>query len=136
MSPEDSCEQRPASARRLSNVSLSRWVNERFPAWEELLSAHDVARLTRRPRWMLLGMMVLGTFPRKQRFHGRAIGWRRGDVLEWVARESQLATCRAYRSQTIRRRLAAQVMLPPRCAVPCASHRPREACGRRGGRRP
>ena len=35
------------------NVVLSPWVNEPLPAWEELLSAHDVARLTRRPRWVL-----------------------------------------------------------------------------------
>src|SRR5579883_556303 len=37
------------------NVVLSPFVNERFPAWEDLLSAHDVARITRRPRWMLAG---------------------------------------------------------------------------------
>jgi hypothetical protein len=75
MSPEDSSpEQRAPSAAFSRNISLSKYVNERIPAWEQLLSAHDVARLTRRPKWVLLSMMMLGRFPRKQRFHGRGIG--------------------------------------------------------------
>ena len=31
-------------------ISLPRWVNERPPALDQILTAHDVARLTRRPR--------------------------------------------------------------------------------------
>src|ERR1700676_1420797 len=68
------------------NVSLSPWVNERFPAWAELLSAHQVARLTRRPHWLLIGMMVLGRFPKERRFHGRGIGWLRSEIAHWMAK--------------------------------------------------
>jgi|ERR1700691_3147785 predicted DNA-binding transcriptional regulator AlpA len=88
MKLEDSTpEQRTPSAAVHKNVSLSKWVNERCLAWAQLLSAHDVARLTRRPSWWLLSMAVLGQFPRKQRFRGREIGWLRGDVLHWLAKE-------------------------------------------------
>ena len=69
----------------VQRVSLSRWVNEPLPSCEELLTAHDVARLTRRPHWVLATLALLGRFPKKQRFHGRRIGWRRVDVLHWLA---------------------------------------------------
>ena len=65
-------------------VSLSRWVNEGLPSCQALLSDHEVARLTRRPRWVLETLTLLGRFPKKQRFHGRRIGWRRHDVLLWL----------------------------------------------------
>lgn len=71
-------------------VSLSKWVNERFPSYQELLSSHDVARLTRRNRWVLAALTAVGRFPAKQRFHGRTIGWRRQDVERWLA--ERLAT--------------------------------------------
>src|SRR6185437_935382 len=66
-------------------VSLSKWVNERLPSFQELLTAHDVARLTRRPRWVVAALTVVGRFPPKQRFHGRSVGWRRYDVERWLA---------------------------------------------------
>lgn len=72
----------PSASR--DHITLSKWVNERFPPWDQLLSAHDVARLTRRPRWILLGMVLLGRFPRKHCFHGRRIAWLRRDVLDWM----------------------------------------------------
>jgi predicted DNA-binding transcriptional regulator AlpA len=72
----------PAASHR---VSLSPYVNEQFPIWEEMLSAHDVARLTRRPRWMVLSLALLGRVPRKRRFHGRDIGWLRSDVVRWLS---------------------------------------------------
>src|ERR1700686_4852589 len=94
MSPEDSSpEQRAPSAAYSRSISLSKYVNERFPAWEQLLSAHDVARLTRRPRWWLLSMAVLGQFPRKQRFHGRGIGWLQCDVRDWLAKKTPQGNC-------------------------------------------
>jgi predicted DNA-binding transcriptional regulator AlpA len=71
-------------------VRLSRWVNEPYPPITELLSAHDVARLTRRPRWMIWGLRLIGRFPRKARYRGRRVGWRRSDVLEWMARDLAL----------------------------------------------
>src|SRR5256885_439956 len=85
MSPAESPAPQAASARASNSVSLSPWVNERFPAWEQLLSAHDVARLTRRPRWIVLSLAMVGRFPRKRRFHGRGIGWLRSDVVHLLA---------------------------------------------------
>src|ERR1017187_5578668 len=105
MNPKDSlsaARAAPVAVRR--NVALSPWVNERFPAWEELLSAHDVARLTRRPRWVLLGLVVLGQFPPKQRFHVRGIGWLRDDVLTWVSQQARpTVRARAGRSSATHR---------------------------------
>src|SRR5260370_32999227 len=83
--PSDECAPSAASPDR---VTLSKWVHERCPPWEQLLSAHDVARLTRRPRWVLLGLMLLGRFPTKQCFHGRRIGWLRDDVLDWIGKRT------------------------------------------------
>lgn len=81
----------PAIVRR-SDVSLSKWVNERLPAWNELLGAHEVARLTRRHRWALTALALLGRFPKPQRFRGRAIGWRRRDVEHWLLDAAGLST--------------------------------------------
>jgi predicted DNA-binding transcriptional regulator AlpA len=79
--------QRPAVGappRRL--VRLSPWVNEPLPPIEELLTAQDVARLTRRARWMVVSLARLGRLPRQRRYHGRSVGWLRSDVLYWLAR--------------------------------------------------
>jgi len=95
------------------NVVLSRWVNERFPDWAELLSAHDVARLTRRPRWLLASLMLLGRFPGKHRFHGRGIGWLRSDVLTWLAKDVRTAHCHSSPAVGITRvRESRQRLLP------------------------
>lgn len=67
-------------------VSISKWVNEALPPWSELLSAHDVARLTRRPRWVLSALSLMRRFPRKRHFHGRPVGWHRRDVARWLER--------------------------------------------------
>jgi predicted DNA-binding transcriptional regulator AlpA len=70
-------------------VSISQWVNEPYPVWDRILTAHDVARLIRRPPWMLCSMAAIGQFPRRQRFRGKNIGWLKADILEWMARTSQ-----------------------------------------------
>ena len=75
----------PAASLR---VTLSRWVNESLPSCQEILTAHDVARLTRRHRWVLETLTLVGRFPRKHRFHGRRIGWQRRDVLLWLGAKS------------------------------------------------
>lgn len=76
--------QAASSARR--NVALSPWVNERFPAWTELLSAHDVARLTRRHPLILSVLAALGKFPRELRFRGRGVGWSRSEIADWLTK--------------------------------------------------
>lgn len=110
------------------NVSLSPWVNERFPGWDQLLSAHDVARLTRRSRWVLLGMMVLGRFPRKRRFHGRRIGWLRSDVLAWVTEDVDPVTCRTPGSPRVAYFSRRQMSLPLVCQSACAARKRRGTC--------
>lgn len=117
----------PAAApARADPLTLSRWVNERYPSMNELLSSHDVARLMRRPRWILTGLSLVGRFPRKVRFRGRAIGWSRSEVVAWMSREVALAGD-----------------LPFECAAPCmagrecVSRRPAELCKKRDdARRP
>src|SRR5271154_674821 len=70
-------------------VSISRWVNEPYPAWDRILTAHDVAHLIRRPPWMIRSLAAVGQFPKKQRFRGKKIGWLKADILEWMARTSR-----------------------------------------------
>ena len=67
-------------------VFIFKWVNEKIPAWDQILTAPDVARLIRRQRWTLSTLAILGKFPQKQRFHGRMIGWHRCDVEQWLER--------------------------------------------------
>ena len=137
MSPEDfSPEQAACSAARSKNVSLSKWVNEPLPAWEQLLSAHDVAHLTRRPRWLLFGMMAVGRFPRTLKFHGRAIGWLRSDVLEWATQDST-ANRRSLDNvtPTLGRWFAQQGSLPLEYTARCAARESRRPCVKRARRR-
>jgi hypothetical protein len=82
-----STETRPASVTRVVHVRIARWINERCPPLDDILSAHNVARLTRRPPWLLTALCVVGRFPRRLRFRGRRIGWCRLEVLEWMAHQ-------------------------------------------------
>ncbi len=112
MNSDDSAPVQPASPVASHRVSISRYVNEQFPNWEELLSAHDVARLTRRPRWMVLSLTLLGRFPRKQRYHGRSTGWLRCEVLSWLARNSPVLRCRTFHLTNSRLHNTRQGLLP------------------------
>lgn len=95
-------------------LTISRWVNEPYPPLNELLSSHDVARLTRRPRWLLSGLSLIGRFPKKFKFQGRGIGWRRSEVLEWMSRETH--SCAADRRPACSPGHPIQTDLPLRCA--------------------
>lgn len=83
-------------------VRLSRRVNEHFPPLEQTLSAHDVARLTRRHRWVLYALTALGRFPKPQRFRGKAIGWHRRDLANWLELQREL-DARQHRRSHLRR---------------------------------
>jgi predicted DNA-binding transcriptional regulator AlpA len=122
MSSDESC----SSSRAIGpthSVVLSPWVNERFPAWEQLLSAHDVARLTRRPRWVLYSMMVLGRFPRKRLYHGHGIGWLRTDVVHWLAKDLRAEQCRTGAGPASDRRPITQASLPLEFSAPCRARK-------------
>jgi hypothetical protein len=109
-------------------VSISRWVNEPYPAWELILTAHDVARLIRRPPWMLRSLAAVGQFPKKQRFHGKNIGWLKADILNWMARTSRYRVAPAAASPhgSARRRSASpnQQALPLKWASARELHSP------------
>src|SRR5689334_4711398 len=75
---------------------LSKWANERPPALDQILSSRDVARLTRRCRWAVHALTLLGRFPKQQQFHGRAIGWAKHDVLTWLSEEATSHRRRIY----------------------------------------
>jgi hypothetical protein len=70
-------------------ISISPWVNEPYPAWDLMLTAHDVARLIRRPPWMIRSLAAVGRFPPKRRFRGKKIGWLKADILDWMAHGSR-----------------------------------------------
>jgi predicted DNA-binding transcriptional regulator AlpA len=106
-------------------VLLSPWVNERLPPFNELLRSQDVARLTRRPRWLIAGLCLIGRFPKGQNFHGRAIGWRRSEVLDWLGRNLEPSAGKAASSLD---RDARQANLPFEDRKPCSSVHARRAC--------
>lgn len=116
---------------RALRVSLSKWVNERFPSFQDLLTAHDVARLTRRHRWVVAALTLLGRFPRRQRFHGRRIGWLRRDVLEWLTDDIGFVSCRATGASRPVRMTGRQICLPLGCSRACNARRRRHRCSRR-----
>jgi predicted DNA-binding transcriptional regulator AlpA len=113
-------------------VTISPWVNEPLPDIQGLLCSRDLARLTRRPRWELFGLALLGKFPRKKRYRGRPIGWCRAEVLEWMTRELAVEgenPARLNAPRRCARRHAMQACLPLECAPPCLStRRNRPAC--------
>jgi hypothetical protein len=78
---------RPATIAPAASTAISKWVNEPLPSLNHILTAHDTERLTRRPCWLLVGLSLIGQFPKKMRFRGKAIGWRRSEVLEWMSQE-------------------------------------------------
>jgi hypothetical protein len=102
-------------------VSISRWVNEPYPAWGRILTAHDVARLIRRPPWMIRSLAAVGQLPKRQRFRGKKIGWLKADILDWIARTSRywVATPPDKANGYRRRRSDSpgQQRLPLRCAA-------------------
>jgi predicted DNA-binding transcriptional regulator AlpA len=71
-------------------ASLSKWVNERLPALDQLLTAHEVSRLIRRSKCAVYALSALGRFPKRWRFQGREIGWRRADVDLWLRQGSKV----------------------------------------------
>ncbi len=85
-----------------ARVLLSKRLNEPFPPLNQVLSAHDVARLTRRHRWVLYALTILGRFPKQQRFRGHPIGWHRRDLASWLESKREL-TARLHRRNQLRR---------------------------------
>jgi predicted DNA-binding transcriptional regulator AlpA len=120
-------------------VVISPFLEERFPPLDQLLTAHDVARLVRRPRWHFCGLAFIGRFPAKRRFRGRWVGWMRSDISKWmqknlhvpsahppktnpskvIARQGRLPLGRTEWCPAIRRRRRRRC--PPKCSVAVAT---------------
>ena len=64
-----------------------KWVNEKIPESDQILTAHDIARLTMRHHWMLSTLVILRKLLQNQRLRGRALGWKHCDITRWLARE-------------------------------------------------
>jgi predicted DNA-binding transcriptional regulator AlpA len=127
----------PAS--RTPRLAISPFLEERFPPLDQLLTAHDVARLVRRPRWYFCGLALLGAFPAKRRFRGRWVGWMRSDISMWmqknlhvrsanppktnpakvIARQGRLPFGRTEWCPSIRRRRRPRC--PPKCSAAVAT---------------
>lgn len=103
-----------------ASVTLSRWVNERPLPITEILSAHDVARLTQRPIWLLAGMALIGRFPQKRKHRGRRVGWCRSDVLDWLSRDLSVVADRPPAARCCARRQSRQACLPLECSSACS----------------
>jgi hypothetical protein len=122
---------------RSAEITISRWVNQPLPDFRGILCSHDVARLIRRPRWLLCSLALIGRFPRKQRYRGRPIGWQRSEVLEWLTRGLEAAndadfTLPAQRQGVPSKRHPHQACLPLECGERCLLP---PACHQRLGRR-
>lgn len=109
-STHESCPVAPTTIRTSQDLRLPRWVNEPLPDLRALLSASEISRLTRRPRWLLLGLAVLGRFPKQRTHCGKPVGWHRADVLDWLTQNMTVDGARASEPRT------------------CRSARPRQAC--------
>jgi predicted DNA-binding transcriptional regulator AlpA len=109
-----------------AKVTISPWVNEPLPNIQGLLCSRDLARLTRRPRWEIFGLALIGKFPRKKRYRGRPIGWCRAEVLEWMTRELAVTADNHERLNAPRRRerrQPRQTCLPLECSSRCTRAR-------------
>lgn len=109
-SPSDNHSVAITIARASQDVHLPRWVNEPIPDLRAILSAGEISRLTRRPRWLLLGLAVFGRFPKQRTHCGKPVGWHRADVLDWL---TQNMTIEADHRAEVRH---------------CRPARPRQAC--------
>src|SRR5258708_14338871 len=103
-------------------VTISPWVNEQLPDIQGILCSRDLARLTRRPRWELFGLALIGKFPRRKRYRGRPIGWCPTEVLEGMTHEIAVETetqDRLNAPPRSARRDARQARLPLECGSSC-----------------
>lgn len=119
--------QRAGERNGTTTVTLSPWVNEPPPNIHEILCSRDLVRLTRRSRWELLGLQLIGKFPQRKRYRGRPLGWCKTEVLEWMAGGLSVAaadsTERLNGTRRCARRHARQGCLPLECRSPCISTR-------------
>lgn len=98
--------------RSTQNVHLPRWVNEPLPDLRAILSAGEISRLTRRPRWLILGLAALGQFPKQRTHCGKPVGWHRADVLDWLTQNMTIESDDRSNSGSCRNSRPSQACLP------------------------
>lgn len=124
-------------ARASQDVHLSRWVNDPLPDLRAILSASEISRLTRRPRWLLLGLAAIGRFPKRRTHCGKPVGWHRGDVMDWLTQYMTIDADSTPDARICRRARPSQACLPLELnqsrRTSCEPHRRRHSTG---GKRP
>jgi predicted DNA-binding transcriptional regulator AlpA len=119
--------------RHAATVTISAWVNEPLPNIRDILCSRDLARLTRRSRWVLYGLALVGKFPRRKRYRGRIVGWCRTEVLDWMTRDLGIEAQAHQGGNAPHRfvdRRARQACLPLECSSSCVSTRQDDPAGR------
>ena len=94
------------------DLRLPRWVNEPLPDLRAILSASEISRLTRRPRWLLLGLAAIGRFPKRRTHCGRPLGWHRADVIDWLTHNMEIDSGRSREERACRQKRPHQACLP------------------------
>ena len=126
----------PTIIRTSQDLRLPRWVNEPLPDLRALLSASEISRLTRRPRWLLLGLAVLGRFPKQRTLCGKPVGWHRADVLDWLTQNMTMEADQSPRSGRCRHASPRQACLPFDTARSLERTQERQRRQTAGGQRP
>ena len=125
----------PDIPRTAQELHLPRWVNEPLPDLRAILSASEISRLTRRPRWLLLGLAALGQFPKRRTHCGKPVGWHRTDVLDWLTQNMTIEPDRQPEAKDCRQARPSQACLPleitPTCRTRGEAHRRHCARGSR-----
>lgn len=121
--------------RTAQELRLPRWVNEPLPDLRAILSASEISRLTRRPRWLLLGLAALGQFPKRRTHCGKPVGWHRADVLDWLTRNMTTEPDDRSEARACRQGRPSQACLPlevtPTCRTRGKAHSSAAAVGSR-----
>lgn len=105
--------------RTTQEVRLPRWVNEPLPDLRAILTSREISRLTRRPRWLLLGLAVLGRFPKQRTHCGKPVGWHRADVLDWLTQNMTAESDSPVTPCADRQLRPSQACLPLEVSSPC-----------------
>ncbi len=126
----------PTIIRAPQDLRLPRWVNEPLPDLRAILSASEISRLTRRPRWLLLGLAVLGHFPKQRTHCGKPVGWHRADVLDWLTQNMTVEADQSPGPGRCRHAIPRQACLPFDAARSIKRTQERELRHTAGGKRP
>lgn len=85
-------------------VSVPQWIHERFPPLHELLCTHDLARLSRRLRWVIAGLCLIGRISKKLKLHKRAIRRHRSEAVAGWAENLGITRGRGKAKRSVARR--------------------------------